>query len=180
MMFERFSKSGEWLSAMGVSVSDPAAYSAAGAQMRRHQLLIFSRWCQVMLRFEQSMYANPGQNLNDLWWSLVEKYQLIKRPAGRDAPDYAAKIHVVSAPCYYHNYMMGQLFACQVHATIAREILRAGDIPNAFYTDDKRVGQYMKSRVFAPGATLSWNDLTKHATGEPLNAKAFAAEFSAN
>jgi len=117
MMFERFSKSGEWLQAMGVEVSDPRAYSAAGAQMRRHQLLIFSRWCQVMLRFEQQMYANPAQNLNDLWWNLVEKYQLIKRPAGRDAPDYAAKIHVVSAPCYYHNYMMGQLFACQVHAT---------------------------------------------------------------
>ncbi len=180
MMFERFSKSGEWLQAMGVTVPDPKAYSAAGAQMRRHQLLIFSRWCQVMLRFEQQMYAEPGQNLNDLWWRLVEKYQLIKRPAGRDAPDYAAKIHVVSAPCYYHNYMMGQLFACQVHATIARDVLGASDIPNAFYTDDKRVGQYMQSRVFAPGATLSWNALTKHATGEDLNAKAFAAEFAAD
>jgi peptidyl-dipeptidase A len=180
MMFERFSKSGEWLEAMGVSVSDPKAYSAAGAQMRRHQLLIFSRWCQVMLRFEQQMYANPGQDLNDLWWSLVEKYQLIKRPAGRDAPDYAAKIHVVSAPCYYHNYMMGQLFACQVHATIAREVLRAKNVPDAFYTDNKNVGEYMKSRVFAPGATLSWNKLTEYATGSELNAKAFAAEFGAN
>ncbi len=178
MMFERFSKSGEWLQAMGVNVEDPAAYSKAAAQMRRNQLLIFSRWCQVMLRFEQQMYADPSQDLNALWWNLVEKYQLIKRPTGRDAPDYAAKIHVVSAPCYYHNYMMGQLFACQVHATIARDVLHATDVPNAFYTDDKNVGEYMKSRVFAPGATLSWNELTKHATGEPLNAKAFAAEFS--
>jgi peptidyl-dipeptidase A len=180
MMFERFSKSGEWLQAMGVSVDDPASYSKAGAEMRRNQLLIFSRWCQVMLRFEQQMYANPGQNLNDLWWNLVEKYQLIKRPEGRDAPDYAAKIHVVSAPCYYHNYMMGQLFACQVHATIAREVLHAKDVPNAFYTDDKNVGEFMKSRVFAPGATLSWNKLTKYATGQDLKAKAFAAEFSAD
>jgi peptidyl-dipeptidase A len=180
MMFERFSKNGQWLQAMGVSVADPAAYSKAGAEMRRNQLLIFSRWCQVMLRFEQQMYANPRQNLNDLWWSLVEKYQLIKRPPGRDAPDYAAKIHVVTAPCYYHNYMMGQLFACQVHATIAREVLRAKDVPNAFYTDNKNVGEYMKTRIFAPGATLSWNELTKYATGEDLKAKAFAAEFSAD
>ncbi|MEX0677478.1 MAG: M2 family metallopeptidase [Pirellulales bacterium] len=180
MMWERFSKSGEWLQAMGVSISDPQAYSKAGAEMRRNQLLIFSRWCQVMLRFERQMYANPGQNLNDLWWSLVEKYQLIKRPQGRDAPDYAAKIHVVSAPCYYHNYMMGQLFACQVHATIAREVLGASDVPNAFYTDNKNVGEYMKTRVFAPGATLSWNELTRFATGDDLKAKAFAAEFSAN
>jgi peptidyl-dipeptidase A len=179
MMFERFSKSGEWLQAMGVAVSDPQAYSKAGAQMRRNQLLIFSRWCQVMLRFEQQMYADPGQNLNDLWWSLVEKYQLIRRPKGRNAPDYAAKIHVVSAPCYYHNYMMGQLFACQVHAKIARDVLHAKDVPNAFYTDDKGVGEFMRARVFAPGATLSWNELTKHATGDDLNAKAFAAEFAA-
>jgi peptidyl-dipeptidase A len=179
LMFERFSKSGEWLQAMGVAVDDPAAYSKAGAIMRRNQLLIFSRWCQVMLRFEQQMYANPDQNLNDLWWSLVEKYQGIKRPAGRDLPDYAAKIHVVSAPAYYHNYMMGQLFACQVHATIAREVHKAKDIPHAIYTDNKQVGQFMQDKVFAPGATLSWNDLTRHATGEPLNAKAFAAEFSA-
>jgi peptidyl-dipeptidase A len=35
----------------------------------------------------------------------------------------------------------------------------------------------MKKRVFAPGRTLSWNALTKHATGEVLNAKAFAADF---
>ncbi len=75
--------------------------------------------------------------------------------------------------------MMGQLFACQVHATIARDVLHAEDIPNAFYTDDKNVGEYMQQRVFAPGATLGWNELTKHATGEDLNAKAFAAEFGA-
>jgi len=58
-------------------------------------------------------------------------------------------------------------------------VLGASDIPNAFYTDDKQVGQYMQARVFAPGATLGWNELTKHATGQDLNAKAFAAEFAA-
>ena len=179
MMFERFSKSGQWLRAMGVSVEDAEAYSQAGAEMRRNQLLIFSRWCQVMLRFEQQMYANPGQNLNDLWWNLVEKYQLVRRPAERNAPDYAAKIHVVSAPCYYHNYMMGELFACQLHATIARDVLGANDIPNAYYTDNKKVGRFMQTRVFDPGAMLDWSELTKHATGQELNARAFAAEFGA-
>jgi peptidyl-dipeptidase A len=71
------------------------------------------------------------------------------------------------------------VFACQVHATIARQVLGASDVANAFYSDDKKVGAYMKDRVFKPGATLSWNALTKHATGEDLNAKAFAAEFGA-
>jgi peptidyl-dipeptidase A len=72
------------------------------------------------------------------------------------------------------------LFACQVHSTIARQVLHAKDVPNAFYTDDKNVGEFMKSRVFAPGASLSWNELTRYATGEELNAKAFAAEFRSN
>lgn len=177
MMFERFSKSGEWLTEMGVKVPDVKAYSETGAQMRRNQLLIFSRWCQVMFRFEKDLYDDPARDLNKLWWDLVEKYQLIQRPAGRSAPDYGSKIHIVSAPAYYHNYMMGQLFACQVHATIACEVLNASDAGSAYYTANPKVGQYMRSKVFDPGASLSWNELTKFATGEQLNAKAFAAEF---
>jgi hypothetical protein len=35
----------------------------------------------------------------------------------------------------------------------------------------------MKERVFAPGRSLQWNALTKFATGQELNAKAFAADF---
>ncbi len=38
----------------------------------------------------------------------------------------------------------------------------------------------MKTRVFAPGRSLPWNDLTRHATGDGLNAQAFAAEFGGN
>lgn len=179
MMFERFSKNGDWLIKMGVNVPDPAKYTETGMKMRRNQLLIFSRWCQVMLRFEQGMYADPTQDLNKLWWDLVERYQLLKRPAGRNSADYASKIHIVSAPAYYHNYMMGQLFACQVHATIARDVLKVADPSQTYYTDDKRVGEFMKTRVFAPGRSLPWNELTKFATGEDLTPKAFAAEFGA-
>jgi peptidyl-dipeptidase A len=177
MMFERFAKSGDWLVAMGVEVPDVKAYNEAGARMRRDQLLIFSRWCQVMLRFEKALYENPEQDLNRLWWDLVEKYQGLTRPEERDAPDYASKIHIVSAPAYYHNYMLGQLFACQVHRTIAREVLKADNWPTAYYVNNAGVGRFMRERVFAPGRSLNWNELTRHATGEPLGAQAFAEEF---
>jgi peptidyl-dipeptidase A len=177
MMFERFSKNGDWLMAMGVEVPDVKAYNEAGSRMRRDQLLIFSRWCQVMLRFEKAMYDDPEQDLNSLWWDLAEKYQGLRRPDGRSAPDYASKIHVVSAPAYYHNYMLGQLFACQVHRTIAREVLEEENWPRAFYVNNAGVGQFMRERVFAPGRSLSWNELTRHATGAPLRAEAFAQEF---
>jgi len=109
MMFERLSKQRAWLEKMGLHVSNPKEFDETAAKMQRNQLLIFSRWCQVMLRFEKGMYENPDQDLSALWWDLVEKYQLLKRPAGRKAPDYGSKIHIVSAPVYYHNYQMGQL-----------------------------------------------------------------------
>jgi peptidyl-dipeptidase A len=177
MMFERLSKRAEFLKQMGIKVSDAKAYDEAGARTLRMQLLIFSRWCQVMLRFEKSMYENPSQDLNKLWWDLVEKYQMLKRPEGRNAPDYASKIHIVVVPVYYHNYMMGELFASQVHHAIARDVYKGADPSTVIYVDNKEVGDFMRRRIFEKGRLLSWNDLTKEATGEPLNPKAFAEDF---
>jgi peptidyl-dipeptidase A len=177
MQFEQFSKDADWLAAMGVKVENPKAYDEAGSKAKRGHLLIFSRWCQVMLRFEKAMYADPSQDLNKLWWDLVEKYQGLKRPEGRNQPDYGAKIHIVSSPAYYHNYMMGQLFASQVHHTICREVLGGVSPAKASYVGNSKVGQFMVEKVFAPGRSLSWKELAQFATGEPLSAKAFAADF---
>lgn len=177
MQFEKFSKSAQWLKSMGVKVEKPEAFDATAKKMLRNQLLIFSRWCQVMLRFEAALYANPEQDLNKLWWDLVEKYQGMKRPAGRNAADYGSKIHICSAPAYYHNYMMGQLFASQVHHALCRDVLKAKPA-EASYVDNPNVGKWMKEKIFLPGRTLPWNGLTKFATGEELNAKAFAEDFS--
>ena len=177
MMFERFSKSADWLQAYGVQVQEPQKFSASAAQMRRDRLLIFSRWAQVMFRFEKELYRDPSQDLNKLWWDLVEKYQLVRRPEGRSAPDYASKIHIVSAPAYYHNYLLGQLFACQLHAAICRDVLKRSDAADAIYTRDERVGRYLRDKLFSQGALRSWNEVTRYATGAELNAKAFAAEL---
>jgi peptidyl-dipeptidase A len=177
MMFERMTKRAAFLKKMGVKVDDPQAYDEAGARSLRYRLLIFSRWCQVMLRFEKAMYENPDQDLNKLWWDLVEKYQMVKRPPNRSAPDYASKIHLVVAPVYYHNYMMGELFASQVHHAIAKEVFKGADPDTVVYAGEKGVGDFMRKKVFEPGRSVSWNELAKSATGEELNAKAFAADF---
>jgi peptidyl-dipeptidase A len=75
--------------------------------------------------------------------------------------------------------MMGELFASQVHHAIVRTLYKDADPNTVIYVGDKAVGEFMKKRVFEPGRSLSWNELTRHATGEPLNAKAFAADFKA-
>jgi peptidyl-dipeptidase A len=72
---------------------------------------------------------------------------------------------------------MGELFASQVHHTIVRELARGADPRSVAYVRNPKVGEFLKQRVIAPGQTLSWNALTKHATGEELTPKAFAKDF---
>jgi peptidyl-dipeptidase A len=177
MMFQRSSKHRAFLEKMGMAVVDPAAFDETAAKVERNELLIFSRWCQVMLRFEKAMYENPDQDLNALWWDLVEKYQMLKPPADRNSPDFGSKIHIVSAPVYYHNYMMGQLFASQLHHAIARDVFKGADPRNLLYNDHAEVGTFLREKVFVPGRTRDWDGLTLFATGERLNPKAFAADF---
>ncbi len=177
MLFQKFSKSADWLKGMGVAVANPKAFNQAGQKLQQAELLVFSRWAQVMFRFEKSLYENPEQDLNALWWRLVEKYQGLKVP-GRALPDYASKIHIVVAPAYYHNYLMGQLFASQVHHTVAREVLGGANPRTAQYLGNPKVGEFFRTKIFGPGKTLKWNELTRFATGEPLNAKAFAQDLA--
>ncbi|MFQ5855898.1 MAG: M2 family metallopeptidase [Anaerolineae bacterium] len=125
--------------------------------------LIFSRWVLVMTNFEAALYADPDQDLNQLWWQLVERYQRIcppERPAG--AADWAAKIHVVLYPVYYHNYLLGQVFSSQLAAAIRK---RSGAIA---LLGHPKVGEFLQRKVFWPGGSLRWDALVRHATGEEL------------
>ncbi len=142
----------------------------------RLEQLTFSRWAQVMYRFEKSLYENPDQDLNTLWWNLVEKYQMIKRPAGRNQPDWASKIHIATSPCYYHNYLLGELLASQLNNYIASKVLRSDDFRQSYY-GKKEVGKYLIDNVFMPGSRWSWNEMIEKATGEKLTAKYYAGQF---
>jgi len=70
--------------------------------------------------------------------------------------------------------MMSELFASQLHHAIARD---GADPRKVEYADNPRAGAYLKKKVFAPGATLTWNELTEFATGEKLTPKVFAEDF---
>ncbi|MCX6748903.1 MAG: M3 family metallopeptidase [Candidatus Pacearchaeota archaeon] len=141
-------------------------------QMRE---LVFSRWCQVMVNFEYQLYKNPNQDLNKLWWGIVKKYQLID--FSRDRADWASKIHLVSSPVYYHNYIIGELFASQLNNFIANKILNMKNTKNLDYSASKKVGGYLKERVFFPGALYPWKELIEFSTGEKLTSKYWVGEF---
>jgi peptidyl-dipeptidase A len=178
MFFGRLSRNPAWMQQM-LELSDDQRAEIEKVSDRYAQLkqLIFARWAMVMYDFEKQLYADPDQDLNSLWWDMVEKYQLVKRPLGRDKPDWAAKIHFTIAPCYYHNYMLGELLASQLHNHIIHEVVKLESGRNVSYVGQEKLGDFLLKKVFEVGAVYHWNDMIERATGESLTPKYFVAEF---
>ena len=175
MLFGRLSRDASWMRSAGLVDRDRAeALGAPAARELRAQMLVFSRWAQVMTRFERELYRRPDQDLNALWWSLKSRHQGLTpppRPAG--AADWAAKIHVVVAPVYYHNYMLGECFASQIQSAMRSGLV--ADTP--LVPGDLDAGAWLAQRIFAPGASLHYDDLARAATGEAVRPNAFARQF---
>ena len=146
--------------------------------MFKMRQLIFARWSFVMFNFERELYKNPDQNLNKLWWNLTKKYQLID--FSRNSPDWASKIHFISSPVYYHNYLLGEVLASQIHIYIIKNILKNQELNNYDYSNNKEVGGYLKKHVFLPGAKYEWHEMVKKATGKLLTPKYFIEQFIKN
>ncbi len=172
----RFSVNDEFLkTVVGVSNKETEKIRKESKMELRLSKFVFSRWTQVIYHFEKELYESPEQDLNKLWWTLVENYQLLKRPKDRNTPDWAAKAHIVSQPCVYHNYMLGELFASQLHYYIVNKVISSKDEKGIF--NNPEVGKYFIEKVFKQGATMNLNELVKYSTGESLSADYFTTQF---
>ena len=173
IFFGALASNADWLKAnLGISNEESNTIQDAATKQLRLEKLIFSRWSQVVYRFEKSMYEDPDQNLNQLWWQLVEKYQMVKRPEGRDEPDWASKIHLATVPAYYHNYLLGTVLASQIKSFLLDKVHAP-----ASFTGSKEMGEWLISNIFSPGARYHWDDMIERATGEKLTVKYFTDEF---
>ncbi|MFN8586983.1 MAG: M2 family metallopeptidase [Candidatus Eisenbacteria bacterium] len=183
MIFGRLSKNPVWLRrwAGGGAGADAAALAAqAGPVSRavREQLLVAARWELVMIHMERALYRDPDQDLDALWWSLVERLQGVKKPAGRAAPDWAAKIHFSIAPVYYHNYLLGEMLASQLQDFVLDQVLGGGADRWERFCGDPRVGEFFRTRYYAHGRRWNWRKLVAHATGRPLESRPFVDELA--
>ncbi|HEX2203867.1 MAG TPA: M2 family metallopeptidase [Longimicrobium sp.] len=172
MYMGRLTRDPAWLrEVMGAGLDD--AQVADIVEQQRARMLISARWILVMAYFERELYRNPDRaDLNGLWWELVERLQYIRRPEGRDAPDWASKIHLSLSPVYYHNYLLGELMASQISAHARSEVPEGRSIAG-----HRSVGDFLSEKIFAPGASLDWNELLVHATGEGLSPRYFVRDF---
>ena len=172
MYMGRLTRDPAWLrEVMGAGLGEAEAADVR-AQLRA-AMLVAARWMLVMAYFERELYRDPDRpDLNALWWELVQRLQMVRPPDGRDEPDWASKIHLSGAPVYYHNYLLGELMASQISAAARRGIPRGRSIAG-----QEAVGRFFRERIFQPGASLDWNDLLVHATGEGLSPRYFVEEF---
>jgi peptidyl-dipeptidase A len=127
-----------------------------------------------MYRFEKALYKDPAcDDLNALWWDLVEEIQLVWRAPGREgAPGWAAKLHVALTPVYYHNYVLGHLFATQHRNHLERHV-----VSGTFFVSEV-AGRYLQVAVFCPGAHDNWENTVLRVTGEKLNPNYFVKTTS--
>ncbi len=178
MLFGRFAADPSWLhDAAGVDKEEIEKVSDDCFNSLKLEQITFSRWVQVVFRFEKELYSNPDQDLNKLWWELVERYQGIKKPEGRNKPDWASKIHIALYPAYYHNYILGELLASQLYFYIKDKVLGLSNSRFESFVNKKEVGKYLKNLFFSYGAVYPWNELIKKSTGESLTPKYYAAQF---
>ncbi|OGO17880.1 MAG: hypothetical protein A2Z14_14095 [Chloroflexi bacterium RBG_16_48_8] len=156
----------DWLSQiLRVPEAQADLIAQIAAARERAGGLTFTRWCLVITNFEREFYADPEQDLNTLWWDLVEHFQFLHRPQGRNAPDWASKIHIALFPVYYQNYELGHLMTAQLRFYLQQEV---GGL-----VGKRQAGEWLVERVLRQGAKEDWAKHIETATGEPLNMRYF-------
>jgi oligoendopeptidase F len=166
MLFGKMGKDPRWLKRF-LKV-DEATVDALTPELQRYQqlqMLVSARWIITFVFFEKELYENPDQDLNKLWWKIVNEVQLVTPPDSTDNPDWAAKIHFTLAPVYYQNYLLGELMAAQLQRYIEESITPE------FFT--KATGDMLINQFFKPAALYDWNEKIRRVTGEKLDPRYF-------
>jgi peptidyl-dipeptidase A len=172
LMFGALAGSREWLERiLGLSSEEAQELEGRLRAARAADLLVFTRWVLVMTGFERILYADPEGDLDRAWWDLVSRHQLVTPPDGRQAPDWASKIHIAVAPVYYHTYLYGAIVACQIREALTAE---AGGI-----VDRPEAGEVLREKLFSPGESIRWDRLVEQASGSSLSVESLAREVSA-
>jgi peptidyl-dipeptidase A len=172
IFFGSLARKRDWLQlVLGLGADEGADLAERLRASEAAELLVFARWVLVMNGFERGLYADPDRDLDALWWELVSRFQDVAPPDGRQAPDWAAKIHVAVVPVYYHSYLYGKIVALQIAAALDATVGGVVDMPEA--------GARLRSELYAPGQSVRWDRLVEQATGAPLAVATLAREVAA-
>lgn len=141
-------------------------------QSHHRRQVIFSRWVLVMTHFESALYSNPEQDLNALWWTLVQQYQRVCPSSHRgEKHDWACKMHLGLAPVYYHSYLLGEFFASMLKEHFEKENKTSSLFGH------KTIANFLNDKLFFPGNRMRWDILIQSVMGKSIDFQPWIDEF---
>jgi len=136
---------------MGLASLDQNPYFK---DFRNPSELFFIRKLLRNIMFEKSIFENPDQDFNELWWKLNKEYLLYDASLTDRLPEWISNQQIVDFNGMHVFYLYAIAFAAQLEE----------------YYPGQQIGP-IKDKIMKYGDTLPWNDLIKRATGEELNLK---------
>ncbi|CAM2008198.1 M2 family metallopeptidase [Acanthopleuribacter pedis] len=134
----------------------------------------------TMTHFEHDLYATDLSKdaYNKRWWDYVKKFQGIVPPAERGEMycDAATKTHINNDAAQYYDYAISYIILHQLHAHIAKEILKQDPRATNYY-GSKEVGAFINS-ILKTGAVVDWRKVMRDHLGEEISAKPMLAYFA--
>ncbi len=131
--------------------------------------ILLIRFLQVVVRFEMEMYQNPNQDLDKVYWDLVNRYQLVNKPKEYHAK-WVFSSYLTRYICYYQNYLIGITGAAQIKYTLRKEM----DINNSKHrclSNNPEVTSEFFQELFGYGNSVPWQELVLLTTGDSLDTK---------
>jgi len=153
----------DYLRHMGLTEEEIAGAKEALLGPLFHYLRQRTAYCL----FEHAMYKDTNQNLDTL---LAKTESDILACSVNDSPRWASNAWYVNYPVYWHNYVIADVIASQIHEHLRENI---GELYNT-----KAAFDYVINTYIAPGASKPWLEKIKQGTGYELGAKALIDDLT--
>jgi len=153
----------DFLRSMGLSDEELSGARQALLGPLFHYLRQRTAYCL----FEHAMYKDTTQDLDALLGQVESE---ILRCSLNPSPRWASNAWYVNYPVYWHNYVLADVIASQVHEHLRQNI---GDLYNS-----KAAFDYCINAYIAPGARIPWLKKIAEGTGYELQAKALIQDLS--
>jgi len=136
-------------SLMGINDEVNSVFYEAFADPTR---LVFLRKLVRNIQFEKSIFENPHQDYNKLWWELSRRFMLYKVSEDEQIPEWMSNQHIVNASGIHVFYLYAFAFSAQLE----------------YYFPDDEI-ESLKNGLMKYGDTMAWDQLLENVTGETLN-----------
>ncbi len=145
----------------------PVSFIRKYRKARYEQELIEVRMLLLNLHFEHEAYLNPDQDLNKLYWNMLQKYTGL--PRHEDITVWASNRKFLNAPLNSLNLLLAKIIAAQ-SVNYMNDYLGQP-------VDDLRTSAFLIQNYYRFGSRYSWTELLERGTGEKLNPEHLVSHF---